>query len=279
MLERLRLPDPPSGNDARAAVRTSLDLLQVGSRSLMTAVLGSVYAPIVGPIDYSLHLAGATGEGKTVIATLAQQHYGAGFDARTLPGSWSSTGNALEGLAFVAKDALLVVDDFAPGGSQWDVQRQHREADRLLRAQGNRAGRARMRPDATLRATRYPRGIILSTGEDVPRGQSLRGRMLILEVAPGSIDWTLVSDAQEHAARGAYAQALAGFIQWVAQHHDDIEERRESELAELRARARQTGQHRRTPEIVASLARAMRIFLTYAQETGALDVQLRRPLE
>jgi hypothetical protein len=32
-----------------------------------------------------------------------------------LPAAWSSTGNALEVLAFHAKDALLVIDDFAPG--------------------------------------------------------------------------------------------------------------------------------------------------------------------
>ena len=48
------------------------------------------------------------------------------MDARHLPGSWSSTGNALEGLAFSAKDVLLVVDDFAPTGSATDVQRMHR---------------------------------------------------------------------------------------------------------------------------------------------------------
>src|SRR6185436_13476176 len=112
------------------------------------------------------------------LAALAQQHYGAGMDSRHLPASWSSTGNSLEGLAFAAADALLVVDDFAPGGTTADVARMHREADRLLRAQGNRSGRMRMRADATLRPPKPPRGIILSTGEDVPRGQSLRARLL-----------------------------------------------------------------------------------------------------
>ena len=41
---------------------------------------------------------------KTELAALAQQHYGAGLDARHLPGSWSSMGNSLEALAFAAKD-------------------------------------------------------------------------------------------------------------------------------------------------------------------------------
>src|SRR5205807_5268138 len=104
-----------------------------------------------------------------------------------LPANWSSTGNALEAQAFTAKDALLVVDDFAPQGSAADVQRYHREADRLLRGQGNGAGRQRMKADATLRPAKPPRGLVLSTGEDTPRGQSLRARMLVVEVSPGDL--------------------------------------------------------------------------------------------
>ena len=41
----------------------------------------------------------------------------AGLDARHLPASWAATPNALEGLAFLAKDAVLVVDDFNPTGA------------------------------------------------------------------------------------------------------------------------------------------------------------------
>ena len=82
-----------------------------------------------------------TGQGKSEIAALIQQHWGAAMDARHLPASWLSTGNALEGIAFQAKDAVLVVDDFCPAGVKADIARQHKEADRLLRAQGNRSGR------------------------------------------------------------------------------------------------------------------------------------------
>src|SRR5262249_6141580 len=158
---------------------------------------------------------GPTGQGKTELAALAQQHYGAGLDARHLPGSWASTGNALEGLAFAAAHALLTVDDFAPTGSPADVQRFHREADRLLRAQGNRAGPQGMRPDGGLRPAKPPRGIILSTGEDVPRGQSLRARLLVMELAPGELDWARLTACQGDAAAGLYAQALAGYLRWL----------------------------------------------------------------
>src|SRR5262249_28446974 len=161
------LPLPPEGADLTRAVRASLALFGLAPDRITAPLLAAVYRAVLAPADYGLHLSGPTGTGKTELAALAQLHWGTGLDARHLPGSWASTGNALEGLAFAAKDALLVVDDFAPQGSSADVQRYHREADRFLRAQGNRAGRQRMRPDGSLRPAKPPRGLVLRTGDDV----------------------------------------------------------------------------------------------------------------
>lgn len=136
---------------------------------------------------------------------------------------------------------------------------------------GDRLGRMRMRSDATLRPARYPRGIILSTGEDIPRGQSLRARMLVLEVAPGSLRWDLVTEAQKNASEGLYAQAMAGFVRWLAERYEHLERVRDAELAALRDEARQSDQHRRTPATIAQLSRGFRLFLDYAQEVGAID--------
>src|SRR5439155_13606589 len=124
-----------------AAVRTSLALLDVAPDSVTMPLYAGIWRAALGNIDCSLHLYGPTGEGKTELAALAQQHFGAGMDARNLPASWMSTGNALEGLAFLAKDAVMVIDDFCPTGARADIQRYHREADRLLRAQGNKSSR------------------------------------------------------------------------------------------------------------------------------------------
>jgi hypothetical protein len=70
---------------------------------------------VLGNADFALHLAGETGAFKSELAALHQQHFGCGMNRENLPAAWSSTGNALEVLAFHAKDALLVIDDFAPG--------------------------------------------------------------------------------------------------------------------------------------------------------------------
>jgi hypothetical protein len=280
-LDRFVLPSPPDGEGLVAAVRASLGIVGFSPEEgiapdvITFPVYSAIWRAILGDTDFSLHEAGPTGQGKTEIAALAQQHWGPGLDARHLPGSWSSTGNALEGQAFAAKDAVFVVDDFVPGATIHEQARLHREADRVLRAQGNRSGRARMRADGSLRRPKPPRGLILSTGEDIPRGQSLRSRLLVLEVGKGVVNWTQLSLCQRDAAAGLYAQVLAAFVRWLASRYDDVRRGLRAEIDALRDKALRSGQHRRTPEIVANLALGLRLFLDFAEETGAITVTER----
>jgi hypothetical protein len=268
-LSRFELPEPPVGDELRAAVRASLRMLELGPPRITAPVHAAVYRAVLGKTDYSLHLSGETGVFKSEVAALAQQHYGPGLDRLHLVG-WSSTGNALEGLAFAAKDTLVVVDDFAPHGTAHDTQRLHREADRLLRAQGNSAGRMRMRADATLRPAKPPRGMILSTGEDTPAGHSLRARMLVVEIRKGDIDPSRLAELQRAAAEGLLAKALAGFVQWLAPQLETVR-REATELA--RAWRERSLAHRRTADALGSLAAGHAILRRFAVEVCALSLQ------
>jgi hypothetical protein len=272
-LARARLPNPPDGDAAVAAIRASLAILDLAPDVVSVPVFVAIYRAALGSTDFALHLAGPTGAGKSELAALAQQHYGAGFDARHLPASWLSTANALELVAFTAKDMLVVIDDFAPAGASPDVARQHRDADRVLRGQGNAAGRDRLRPDATLRGGRAPRGLILSTGEDVPRGQSLRSRLLIIDIGPEDLRWDRISACQREAAAGQYAAAMAAFLAWVAGRYETVQAALRADTLALREAAQQSAAHRRTPAIVASLGAGFRTWLAFAQEAGALTGQ------
>jgi hypothetical protein len=234
------LPEPPAGDRLVTAVRASLRVLGVSPDRVTVPVLGAAYRAVLDATDFSLHLSGPTKVGKTEHAALAQQHWGAGLDARHLPGSWSSTGNSLESLAFFAKDMLLTVDDFAPQGRTADVARYHRDADRLFRAQGNRSGRARCRTDGSLREPHPPRGSILSTGEDLPRGESVRARLLVVELSAGETDWAQMTGCQEDARNGLYAEALAGFVQWLAPRIDTVQAGLRSETAGYRGKVTRT---------------------------------------
>ncbi len=269
------LPDPPAGADLAAAIRVSVALLcglapDRVAFPLLAAVWRAALGEAPGPIDLYLHLAGLHAVGKSELAALCQQHFGPTMDRLHLPGGWSSTANAMERLAFAAKDALLTVDDYAPRGAPGDKQRLERDADRLFRGQGNRQGRQRMRRDGSLDADRPPRGLILSTGEDTPSGQSLRGRGLILEVSPGDVVLAHLTPHQTNAAAGRLAAALAGFVCWLAPKYGELRERLPAERAALRDRAQTGTGSARTPGVVADLALGMERFLDFALTVGAI---------
>ena len=129
-----------------------------------------------------------------------------------------------------------------------------------------------MRPDGSLRPEYYPRGLILSSGEDIPNGQSLRGRMLILEVSPGEVDLDQLTKAQFAAAEGLFAKAMAGFIRWLSPQMESLKKDLPDRHLELRAKTRENGSsHDRTPDMMASLFIGLEIFLRFAMESGAVS--------
>jgi hypothetical protein len=222
-------------------------------------------------VDFSLFLAGRTGTFKTALAALCQQHFGAAMDASSLPANFASTANALEELAFSAKDALLVVDDFAPTGGVGDKE-LHGIAERLFRAAGNHQGRSRMNGQRQLRASRPPRALLLATGEDVPRGHSLRARLLILEVNPADVDRGVLSESQRAGHEGLFAAAMGAYLVWIAGRYDQLQECLRARVIELRGRAHKHSSplHARLPTTLAELQSGFEIWLRFAVELGAI---------
>jgi hypothetical protein len=276
----VQLPGPLSryelrlsqGPDTLApALRASLRLVELGPPSISFPLLAATCRAVFGEADFALHLTGETGAFKSAVAALHQQHFGASMDRLHLPGAWSSTGNALEVLAFHAKDALFVIDDFAPQGSSADVARYHAAADRVFRAAGNHAGRGRLDSTAKLREPKPPRALILSTGEDIPHGQSVRARLLILELPKGSIKVSDLTECQRDAKGGLYAEAMGGYVQWLARHHEEALAAFGRKVSEYRAVALPNTAHARTSEIVANLQAGFEVYLEFIVASGAVD--------
>ena len=259
---------PPIDSELKSAVRASLAMLDLAPDRVTVPTLGAVWRSVLGATDFSVFVYGATGRFKTALASLLQQHFGLEFAAHRLPGLWASTANFNGGLAFIVKDALLVIDDFRPGVD--DRRRLEGEADRLLRAAANGAGRGRLKSNSSLRPARPPRALILSTGEEKPSGESLIARMLLVEVAPGDIDPQRLSASQRDAASGLFAQATAGYITWLAPRLDQVCAQMNAAHSRYREQAAHAGLHRRTPGIVADLFIGWERFLGFAVETGAL---------
>jgi hypothetical protein len=268
-LEKYILPPPPSASRIRDALREVLRLRDVAPRRISDPLLACIFRAALRRSDFSLHLTGKTGVRKSELAALAQRFFGKEMHAKALPGNWSSTANSTETMAFTLKDSILALDDFAPSGTQADEKLQ-READRILRSQGNASGRRRLRADLSLVTPRVPRGTIISTGEDVPRGDSLRARLLILDVRDGDVDLDALTGLQAAAAEGLYAEALSAFVAWLAPRLDRSLREYADRMRDLRGRATLANLHGRTPEIAADLAIGIELFSEFARGAGAL---------
>jgi hypothetical protein len=271
---RIFLPAPPPVDALRDAVGSSLDLLALAPDTITAPLLAAVYRAVLcafAPADLSLFLVGPSGVYKSELAALVMQHVGAGFGRLHLPAQWSATPNFLERIAFDFKDVPLVIDDFAPTGTQTDIARLHATADRVLRGVGNRGGRGRMNPDGSLRPDYPPRGLVIGTGEDAPRGHSLRARTVIVEVGPGDVDLDRLTAAQSAGRNGVLVAGLAGYVEWLAGCSDELRHQLPQLLVDFRSRAQQHATHARTPDAVAHLALGWWAYLTFAAEMEVLS--------
>jgi hypothetical protein len=259
-LRHYSLPKPVKSKEAFAA---SLRLVNLGPPEIMWPLVLGCYRACIGPSDFALHLAGRTGTFKSEVCALIQCHYGLGFDARHLPCAWNSTGNALEALLYRGMHAICVVDDFVPVGTAWQVRQLQKNADQIFRGQGNQSGKARLTDVSAMQTTYFPRGLTLSTGEDVPEGHSVRGRMMIMELAPGSIERGKLSAAQ--GSRELYPQAMADWIQWLA--GTNAQEVLTTTARGIRDKYLDVG-HTRTPSIIGQLMATMQLLCEYAVDQG-----------
>lgn len=263
------LPPPPEPAEEVEALRAVIRLLDIGPDSVSIPIVSAVFRAPLGDCLLSAFLEGLTGTFKTEFAAIAQSFFAPGITVAQLPCAWSSTANSIEATAFVAKDMLLVVDDFIPKGTANDVARKHADADRVLRAQGNRSGRGRLNGDFSVRATKPPRGLILSTGEELPSGHSLVARMWVIELKDGDITSEKLTVAQRDSAAGLYAKAMAGFLRRFAANFPQRKSAFEQRLLALREQGVAGGSHARVPANAANLHAAFEEFLAYAVEAGA----------
>jgi hypothetical protein len=260
---RLRLVDP--GDDLTGALSGSLAVFDVAPLRVTVPLMATVARSALTAADFTFYLHGRTGTFKSELAALAQQHFGPELSARNLI-SFESTANSLEERAFIAKDLVLVIDDYVTNGSTREVADMRAKAGRLVRAQGNQAGRGRLNRDSQARPVHPPRGTLIMTGEDLPVGHSILARLVAVEVQEGDVDEARLTVLQEQAAGGRLAGAMFGYLRHLA-----------GDLAGHRARHRRRvrkllptfrGANARTPVTFAELAASLESYLEFA---GAAD--------
>jgi DNA primase len=182
---------PLMPEDPGEALRLSLQFLDLAPLEITVPIWASIWlAPLCEMLrpKFVLWLYGRTGTLKSTLAGLALNHYGAGFDGAHFPANFTDTPYRLEQKCFLAKDALLVIDDFAPQRNQRLAQEYLRAAGHIIRAVGNLAGRGRMTQDLRARQSFRPRGLVIVTGEDLPDSESLAARLFVVEFKVDCVD-------------------------------------------------------------------------------------------
>jgi hypothetical protein len=276
-LARRRFPEAPM-NDPEAlkeAVRATFALWDLAADEIAIPVMLSAYRAVLGEVDYTVHLAGPTGLGKTALAHLAVSHFGKGLGHKDMT-NFESTAYSIEREAFALKDQLLLLDDYL--GTP-----EHRKILAFIaRNAANNSGRGRLASDGTLQGDKPPRALVVTTGEDLPVGESLTARMLVVRMPEGQgLDLSRgvpINTAQAASRKGTYALAMAGFVNWLAPSYGElqatIEQRRNQYGREVRDRV----QHNRTPRIYGDLMVALEEWLAFATEIGAIDEERRTAL-
>jgi hypothetical protein len=104
-LQRCDPPPPPEGDRLRQAIRAvAFDLTRAAPEVVTVPLIGCGFAAVISKPDFSGFVVGPSGGGKSELTSQVQSFFGKGFTAKSLPGSWSSSANSLEALAYTAKD-------------------------------------------------------------------------------------------------------------------------------------------------------------------------------
>ncbi|WP_316637459.1 hypothetical protein [uncultured Ruminococcus sp.] len=223
---------------------------------------------------FVLFITGRTGTRKSTIAALILSFFGQ-FSSTDLPMSFRDTANSIIANSFSLKDVLTCIDDFYPSDNA-EMKKLNTTAQTVMRAYGDRTGRARLRSDSTLMESRPPQGNAIITGELSPDiGESGTARYFTLELKEEDVDLGALSVCQSEAADGAYRRTMYAYTQWLKRRYlcddDHVEKLRDKLLSWHKTYRNNYYHHNQTchgrlPEIVACLMIGMRFFLQFLKE-------------
>lgn len=278
-LKRVALPAPPQGSEAITACRHSLALVDLVPSHVGIPALGALYRSPLGTMNATIVLYGGTGRRKTTFLALLMAHFGSEFDLNRPMTGWNSTANFILLLLHAAKDILALIDDYKPHAMS------KREGDRVeggfgqtIQAVADGGGKGTLTVDRRERAIVYPRGTLMTSAEDVPSGQSNQARCVLIHVdedllGPQQERSQAYREAANYAQQGGYSAAMSGYIQYLAQHDDEVRVGSELHRQHVQQLAPYfPGAHGRNGEAAAELSFGWRVYLSYAVQIGAITL-------
>jgi hypothetical protein len=277
------LPDPPP--DLYPAVTASLGYLDLADRFQGVVLLwAAMYAAPLCPLktlDAVIWVHGPTGCGKSVVTHLALAHFGPNFvcgrSFRPVV-DWTATLASLENAMYRAKDVPLVIDDCAAeeAGDGGAVKGAGYTVSGVVRQVSRRSARERATPSGE-RFSLPPRGLVVATAEYPPVGRGVARRTIRVPVEYGQVtriggDNAALDQAQAHAESGLYAQAMAGYVVWLAKNWSRLAEEVPQRIEQERQAGLDIFGYGRLADHYALLVVADRLALEYAAAVNALPL-------
>lgn len=210
---------------------------------------------------------GCSGSFKTSVALVVLSLFGV---MENPPCTFIDTVNSIEKKMHLAKDGLLLIDDFFPASTPNEANQKNSKASIVTRGIGDRIGKARAASNMVLQREYRPRGNVLVTGEDCPTGFSTTSRHLSISLNRGDVDVSKLSQLQNsaHLLNGL----MVHFILWVKKTiMDNPESSLKPRIIEIRDNAQNSNHHRRFAMSVAHLQLAYELLMQFFMEYNLLS--------
>jgi hypothetical protein len=269
---------PLSGDELKQTAKDALQLLKVAPDKpyIGAALLAAVFRAPLGvcsPIDFVMILYGVTGSRKSSVTEVAMSFFG-DFIGQGFPSNFSDSKGSMELKAYMANCALYVIDDLAFTGTKKEKDALIGVVTNYIRNSGNGAGRSRLEANTTLKNVFFNRSMTIITGEDLPPGESIIGRSMVMELGKNDIDNAVLRNLQNVARSGRFGGLMSAYNQWLAPRIDQLKAELPIEINNLRDGANGkdfVSSHPRAPKVYANLIVGIETFLDFLESVDVID--------
>jgi hypothetical protein len=272
---QLALPAALSGEDLKHGVLQCLQVM-TAHPAITIPLCIAPWRAVLGENRVTLFVYGTQKIGKSTAVMWAQNHFGTKFSVKNTPIEWSSTAFGIRAALAAAGDMPLLVDDYRPKHDP----NQERVFGDIVRSVHGGNSRAKGTIRSTLVQDPIPRALLLATGEERPKKESVVSRTVMMKIRERlPLDAGEVEEYNEWAREGRFAATMAAYIAWLAEGDRlaKVRKRFAEHAAELERRVSKSTNEGRTASAVASLWAGVLPFLGWACEVvGAITDDERK---
>ncbi len=226
---------------------------------------------------FILYFTGKTGSRKSTMANVFLSFFGTFRETESAPISFKDTPNAAEMAMALLNSTLTLLDDRIPSTTKGVKDQMERMEQSVARAVGDRAGRARLNANSTLKAVYRPVCNLIITAEEAYSnvGESAIARSISCDLKPGDIDLEALTAIQQKTAE--LNECMSEYIQYVIANWDEHSIEVQKMFLEFRDKA-QNGGHGRLAVAVAHLQIGFEVMCKWLVSANAITEDQRKAL-